>query len=232
VQLAALAAVLAGMGGVAVYLSRPPSADELYRTITARRVVADEASVATTEREINEFLERFSSDPRAAKVAGYRDEILLDKAERRLQRDARGGSADRPLLPVERLYLQAVSAEATAPSEAVSALQSIIDLYADKAPADDAQDNVNGQGRASVVVRLARRRLAKLQIDIAKERDVQLAEIRERIETASRLADSEPQRAAAMYRAIIDLYEHDSWAADAVGEARERLEKMEMTHDE
>jgi hypothetical protein len=74
--------------------------------------------------------------------------------------------------------------------------------------------------------------LAKLQIDIAKERDVQLAEIRERIETASRLADSEPQRAAAMYRAIIDLYEHDSWAADAVGEARERLEKMEMTHDE
>jgi serine/threonine-protein kinase len=232
VQLVALAAVLAGMVGVAMYLSRPESADELYRTITARRVVADEASVATTEREINEFLERFPSDPRAAKVASFRDEILLDKAERRLQRDARGGSSDRPLLPVERLYLQAVATEATAPNEAVSMLQSITDLYADQAPAAEVHDNVNGQSRVSVVVRLAQRRLAKLQVDIAKERDAQLVEIRERIETASRLVDSAPLRAAAMFRAIIDLYEHDAWAADAVGEARKRLEKLEMTNDE
>jgi hypothetical protein len=230
-QLAALAAVLAGMVAVAMYLSRPATADELYRTITARRIVDDEASLTTTEREINEFLERYPNDPRAAKVAGYRDEILLDKAERRLQRDARGGSAERPLLPVERLYLQAVSTEATAANEALSMLQSIIDLYADKAPAAEVQGNFNGQSRAAVVVRLAQRRLAKLQKDIAKERDAQLVEIQERIETASRLVDSEPQRAAAMLRAIIDLYESKVWAADAVGEARMGLEKLEITND-
>ena len=34
-----------------------------------------------------------------------------------------------------------------------------------------------------------------------------------------------------MYRAIIDLYEHETWAAEAVAEARERLEQMEMTND-
>ena len=62
--------------------------------------------------------------------------------------------------------------------------------------------------------------------------DAQLAEIRERLETASRLVASDSQKAAAMFRAIIDLYEHEMWAADAVAQARERLERMEMTNDE
>ncbi len=82
------------------------------------------------------------------------------------------------------------------------------------------------------MVQLARRRLAELQKDIAKRRDAQLAEIQERLETASRLVASDPKKATAMYRAIIDLYEHQTWAAEAVAQARERLERMETTNDE
>ncbi len=133
-----------------------------------------------------------------AKVAGYRDEILFDKAERKLQREARGGLSDRPLLPVEQLYLQAVDTESTSPDAALSTLQSLIDLYAENAPEHasngtaNSGDRANGQSRAAVVVQLARRRLAELQKDIAKRRDVQLAEIQERLETASRLVASDP----------------------------------------
>ena len=49
-----------------------------------------------------------------------------------------------------------------------------------------------GQSRAAVVVQLAQRRLAELQKDIAKRRDAQLAELQERLETASRLVASDP----------------------------------------
>ena len=49
---------------------------------------------------------------------------------------------------------------------------------------------------------------------------------------ASRLVASDSPKAAAMFRAIIDLYEHETWAAEAVAQARERLERMEMTNDE
>jgi hypothetical protein len=242
VQLAALAAVLAGMGAVAMYLSRAPSADELHRTVTARRVVDDDASLATTEREIAEFLRRFPDDPRAANVAEFHEEILLDKAERRLLREGRGQAADGALIPVEQLYLQAVHTEATAPDASVSILQSLIDLYAEHVPARESNGQAkiagsppgnkrNEQSRAVVVVQLAQRRLAALNKRIADERNRQLTEIRERLDTAAQVAESDLQKSTAMYGAIIDLYGDDAWAADAVAEARKRLEQMEQTDD-
>jgi hypothetical protein len=241
-QLAALVLVLAGMGGVALYLSRPPTADELYRTITARGTTTDEATLANTEREIREFLQRYPSDPRAAEISRYHEQIELDKAERRLQREARGGNFVPTQLPAERLYLQAVQTAATDPDAALSMLESIVDLYA-----DDDRTHVGSSGanqtdqarvdrverpRVSVVVELAKRRIVSLRKDISKQRDAQLVDIRERLETAAAFGQREPQKAVAIYRAIVDLHEREPWAAEAVAEARNRLKKLALTNDE
>jgi serine/threonine-protein kinase len=238
-QLAGLAAVLGGMAALAFYLSRPPSADELYRTITSTsNSDDDDASLGNVEREINQFLAMYPNDTRAAELVRYREQVTLDKAERRLQREARGnGSGEAELLPAEQLYLRAVEMAQTSPDAAAGILQSLIDLYganATKAPEDNSTNSTsakrNGDDldeRVRTVVQLAERRQKTLKDEIAKVQQVQLNDLRERLQTAKQLAQSDPERAAAMYRAILDLHANDAWAADIVREARSRLAELQ-----
>jgi serine/threonine-protein kinase len=187
-QLAGLATVLGGMTALAFYLSRPPSADELYRTIKSTSSSDDDASLGNVEREINEFLKMYPNDSRAAELVRYREEVMLDKAERRLQREARGGGG------------AGRTTEIRSP---------------------------DANKRVKIVVQLAKRRLAASQATIARQREVQLADLKERVQAAKDLVESDPQRAAAMYQAIVDLHANDSWAVDIVQEARSQLDKVE-----
>jgi serine/threonine-protein kinase len=98
-QLGGLVAVLASLTGVALYLSRPQSADKLYASIDARVEGDDDASLGKVENEVNEFLRRFPEDPRADVLRSYQERIELDKLERRLQRLTRGGGINTSLLP-------------------------------------------------------------------------------------------------------------------------------------
>jgi hypothetical protein len=238
IQLAGLAAVLGGMAALALYLSRPPSADELYRTITSTSSADDDASLGNVEREINEFLAMYPNDSRAAELVRYREQVLLDRVERKLQRGARGNdSAEAELIPAERLYLRAVGMANDSPEAAAATLKSLIDLYGaedtrgggDQSSASQtaASENDNVRERMNIVVQLAERRLAALQTTIAKQRDVQIADLRERVKAAQQLADSDPQRAAAIYRAIVDLHSHDEWAAEVVQEATSQLARLQ-----
>ena len=238
-QLALLAAVLAGMGALAVYLSRPPSADDLYHTITSYVESEDDASLAQVNREIEEFLRRYPSDPRAPELGRYKERITLDRLERRLQREARGaGALNASLLPAEQLYLQAKKAAEESPERAIAMLQSLMDLYGPSAAAaagnhgaagsiDDSQQDRDEKTRTAAIVQLAKRQLAQLRAELAKQRAAQLAAVRERLSTAEQLAPSDPKQAASMYQAMIDLYEHNSWADDVVREARGRLAELE-----
>ncbi len=236
-QLAGLAAVLGGMTALAFYLSRPPTANELYRTITSTSNSDDDVSLGNVEREINEFLTMYPNDSRAAELVRYREQVALDKAERRLQREARGtGSAEAELLPAERLYLRAVDMAQVSPEAAAGILQSLIDLYGantTKEPANDstgsasAKRNAELDDRVRTVVQLAERRQKTLQDEIAKQRQVQLADLRERLQTAEQLTESNPQRAAAMYQAIVSLHANEAWAADIVQEARGQLAELQ-----
>jgi serine/threonine-protein kinase len=234
-QLALLVAVLIAMGAAALYLAAPPSADKLYRTIVSQASSADDASLAGVEEEIEQFLSRFPADPRAVEMARTHKQIALDKAERRLQREARGGgSSNSSLLPVERLYLQAVNHAEISPENAVATLRSIVDLYGVKgtsAEVDKARDATStkneaaddGATRVSIVVELAERRLTALTAELTRQRDAQLAALDERLKTAQKLSSNNPQQAATMYRAIINLHQNDAWADRVVAEARRRL---------
>jgi hypothetical protein len=179
----------------------------------------------------------YPNDSRAAELVRYREQVALDKAERRLQREARGtGSAEAELFPAERLYLRAVDMAHASPEAAAGILQSLIDLYGantTKEPANDstgsasAKRNAELDDRVRTVVQLAERRQKTLQDEIAKQRQVQLADLRERLQTAEQLTESNPQRAAAMYQAIVSLHANEAWAADIVQEARGQLAELQ-----
>jgi hypothetical protein len=219
-QVGALVAVIGGFTAAVFYLSKPPSADDLYQAISAGIDSEEEASLLEVAREIDEFLQRYPDDARADELRQYQQRLDLDKLERKLYRQARlNGASDASLLPVEQLYLQAVHVAQRSPDEAVSLLQSLVDLYG---PNQD--DDANEE--AAAVVQLAHRKLAALKAQIAEQRDRELASMTERLTAAKNLAETDPQQAAAMYRAIIDLHADDVWAAAVVDEARRQLAEL------
>ncbi len=237
-QLAAFAAVVATMGGAIVFLSRPPSADKLYAAISTRIDSGDDASLTNVENEVNSFLARFPEDPRAVLLRGYRERIELDKLERKLQRQTRGsGSVNRSLLPAEQLYLEAAGLAAASPEKSLAMLGALVDLYgadvpvAPKIASPGTTNRKNADrdaaDRTADVVQLAKRRLPTLRADLAKQREQQLTALNERLAAAERLRATNPQQAAAIYRAILSLYEGDAWAAPVVDKARGALAELE-----
>jgi len=217
-QLAGLATLLTITIAVVVFLSRPPTADELYQIVASR--VENEEDLASAAKEIDAFLARYPNDPRAAELQRYKEQIELSKLERRLHRQARGSAANGSLSPVERLYLQALTAAESSPDTAIAMLQSLVDLYG---PTTSDEEN----SEAAVIVQLATRQLDVLKSDLVSQQRQQLASLRERLDAAEKIAPQNPQQAAAMYQAIIQLHQHDAWAAETVDEARSRLAKLE-----
>jgi serine/threonine-protein kinase len=231
-QAAALAAIIGGMIYLGAYLTRPATSDDLYRAVKSQVNSGGAESLATVEAQIDEFLRRFSQDSRAAELHQYQRQIALDRADRQLQITARRGGASSRLLPIERLYLQAVDAAPDSPAAAVSLLESLLALYGDvpdadfQSPGKESEDPERRQRQAQCV-ELAHRRLKSLRDELADWTEQQLTELRGRLAAAERLTASNPKLAAAMYRAIIDLHQEEAWAAEIVADARQRLSKLE-----
>jgi serine/threonine-protein kinase len=219
-QLAALAAVLGGMGAFAIHLSRPPSADELYQTIVDRPDREDNASLINVEGEIDSFLSSFGGDPRAGEMRRYKQRIELEKTERKLRRNARDRDSGDPLLPAEQLYLRAADLAESSPDQAVTLFQSLVDLYGPSGGGND--DNVNA------VVRLAQQRLSTMRADLTKQHERELSALNERLAVAAKLWKTEPQQAAAMYRAIVALHLNDAWAKNVVAQAQSHLKDLDQ----
>jgi hypothetical protein len=181
----------------------------------------DADAIASMESEADEFLRRYPNDRRAGEVRQHKSRIELDKIERRLQREARReGPLDPSLPPVERLYLQAIDTVDHSPESARAMLQSIVDLYAPSGAGEPDK-------QAAVVVQLANRRLESLRIDMEKQRKQQLQALRDRLQVADELSKTDPQRGAAMYRAIVHLHGNDGALAEPVQTARRRLAELE-----
>jgi serine/threonine-protein kinase len=217
-QLLLLISVFAGMGAMALYLSRDPSADDLYARVAER---GDDDSLSSVEREIDQFLELYPNDDRATELRRYKERIDLERLERKLRRQARDrGSADPSLLPAEQLYLRAAALADSDPAQAASLFEGLVNLYG---------PDVRGASNEDIdaIVELARERLAKLREEVAKLEKLEANALAERLATAEVLAKTSPQQAAAMYRAIVDVYSRDAWAGSMVEKARAQLKELE-----
>ncbi|MEX0643041.1 MAG: serine/threonine-protein kinase [Pirellulales bacterium] len=222
-QLAVFAAVLAGLGGAAWYLSRPRSADAIYQAVVSRTNAKNADSLVNASSDIDEFVERYPADPRADKMRGYQDQIALDRAERKLQRTAEG-STDPSLLPIEQNYLRAMSMTEESPEQAAAMLQALLDLHPAGAALVGEKD---ADERTAAIVHLARRRLKKLRAEIGSQAKRESEAFAERMKAAEQLANTDPKTAARMFRAMIELYGEKPWASNRVETARARLAELE-----
>jgi serine/threonine-protein kinase len=207
-----LIASLLAVGGGRLYFLLPPSADSLYNRI-ASRIGDDEStnSIKSAEDDIKNFLDQFPNDSRAGKIRGYRYEIELDKFDRELPNSSNSA-------PIVRAYLDAAAFAQSDPEKGVAKLQAVIDLYASKS---DAPGSVTGN-----CVELARRYIKQLKQELEAHAADQLPQITDRLDRADSLKDDDPQRAEAMYRAVLELYSDKAWAAQAVNRAKAALESQ------
>ena len=80
-----LAGALLCVGLTIRWFLQPPTADVLYRRIDARATDPSPNALPEAEDDIQEFLSRYPSDPRAGQLRGYEKEIDLYRLEKRFQ---------------------------------------------------------------------------------------------------------------------------------------------------
>ncbi|MGW8257431.1 MAG: hypothetical protein ACWGMZ_08105, partial [Thermoguttaceae bacterium] len=216
-----LAAALLFVGFAIWYTLQPPSPDALYDKIAAQVKDDSIASMLSAKDTIQSFLERYPDDPRAAKVRKYQHEIVLYQLDRKFALQIEGIGIQQRLLPVERVYVEALRLEKIDPARCVDKLRALLDLY---------QDPTETAGPVGDCLINARRRLQKLQHQIAEHADEQIDMLRQRLVAADTLAKTDPRRAENMYRAAIELYGDKPWAADLVRKAQTGLNNFQKQH--
>jgi eukaryotic-like serine/threonine-protein kinase len=204
--------------GLAVWwFMQPLTADALYNRIKAKTADESIESIRLAEDDIRDFIDRFSNDPNAPEMRRYEKEISLDKLQRKFDSPIKRLTNKEHLGPIERAYSEAMNYVHLDPEVGMTKLQAILDLY-------DQPGSNSGSGGECLI--LVQRRLAQLREEVKKRSAEQVDLLKNRLDTADEIRKSEPDRAEAMYRAIIDLYADKPWAADVVHRARKALGKI------
>lgn len=210
-----LVLALLGVGTVVWYSLQPPTADQLYNRVIRQAETGGVDALLAVEDDIVQFLLRFPDDPRVGKLQEFRNEIELYRLERQFERGLRGQMELGKLAPVERAYLEAIGLLRVDPDLAAQKLEALIALYGSaEGPTKDPA------GPANQCVELARRRLARLRQELDKAQPDLVQAVEQRLDQARQLRESNPERARALCRAIITLYEGKHWAAEIVEKAR------------
>jgi serine/threonine-protein kinase len=219
-QSALLVLALLLLAGAAWYSLRPATADELYREIELQTDDGKLDSLILAEDKIGQFLHRFGDDPRSVDLRPQMEEITLAKLDRRLERNARRLARTDSLKPLERAYIEAAQQAPLNPEAARAKLAAILDLYGDTPP----EESISKQ-----CLELARRRLERLEKQIAADAKPQLELIESRLNAADQLHSADPDAAERIYRAIIRLYDGKPWAKPAVDQAKAKLKAAVMS---
>ena len=218
-QLAGLVGALAALGWLAWWMTRPATADAIHAVIMDHIDQRGPDDLGPVEDEINDFLVRFPDDPRAAEVGQYADELKLQRRERQLRKGLMPGGVGSH--PISEVFAAAIRLREDDPARAAALLEDLLVLYptaGEQAAALDEDQRTN--------LMIAERELAKLRLQIDKRAAEQLPAIRERARTVRELEDSSPERAAAMYRALIDLYGDELWAKPVIDQVQARLKSL------
>ncbi len=238
-------------GLVTYFMLQPVPPDVQYERIT--KALEDNTergfslkALRQNEDAIKLFLLDHPQYPQAELLRFYLDQLELDKLERDIARRLQTTDAGN-MLPAQRAYMEAMSSEKTAPNRTIVKLRALIDLYrsdarllneATEAAESEKHENastsslVRRSRRGSIdedFVFLATRQLERLERDIEKINAEQLAKLTLRLRDAQTLKEQHPERAQAIWRAVIELYQDHPWAADVVQEARDALGRPSTT---
>jgi eukaryotic-like serine/threonine-protein kinase len=217
----ALAGALLLVGLTVWWFLQPPTPDALYNRIHARMAVDSPEELPTTQSEIDEvarlitdFQTFYPHDPRNTEVRRGEEELQKRQQQWDFQQQIKGSKNN--LSPMVQMYLEADGHARLNPTQAMTELKSLVDLY------DQAKDK---DAPTRLCLEMAKQRLAKLRAQVETLAKGQLAMLRERLDAADAQRASQPKRAEAIYRAVVELYGDKPWAADAVRRAREALAK-------
>ena len=219
--LTAVAVVTALVGG-GWFLLKPLSADQVHERIMA--VVNDEhGDLRDSRSEIDLFLEKHASDPRADQIRELKRTLDLDLLERRARRRVR---SDKELTPLEREYRAAMTNEENGPSACVKSLEAMLAVHGADPVGDD---------ESRLWLDLTRRKVDQLRPQALAEQRDDGKRIGELLADAQSLAaradiandDDARKRFTAQRRAIlenvIELYAKRPHAAEAVAFAKRQL---------
>lgn len=220
-QLAGTLGMLLGLVLLGWWLTRPASADDLYAEIETHIADNGDEDLTAIDAQIEEFLARFPDDARASNLRPYADELELRKMERKLRFRTRvTGKAETH--PIAALFGEADSLRDQNPERAAAILQDLLTLYPTQGKAAASLSEEMRQ-----YLTLADRELAKLRASIEARAKEQRPMLQDRLLAAERLQATEPAESAAMYRALIDLYGQQPWAAELITEARQKLQAFD-----
>jgi serine/threonine-protein kinase len=214
--LATLGALVLVVTGV-VYLLKPKSADKLYEQISAEIGDGELEQLRMAGPKIDEFLDRFPDDTRAAELREYQQQLALSRRARLAKIAARVPGKRQMSSPIERAYVEASTLAEQDPEAAATKLRAIVDLYGD-APLEEAD------GRD--FVEIARQDLVRLQDDLRAGAADQLRLLETRMVAAEKLASDDPAGARRIWQGIIDLYGGKPWAAAIIVKARQSLANL------
>jgi eukaryotic-like serine/threonine-protein kinase len=208
-----LAGTLLVTGLTAWYLLQPPSVETLYGRIAT---AAADGKIGDARSDVDEFLHRYSDDPRSREVWQYQRTIDLDDLKRRLEIRVRTESGRRKLLPIETAAIEALRETERDPKRALTKFQAMLLLYRDKPDLSK---------EAGDCLDLARREIEELRQRPEKDDGNSFsAELDERLRHADLLQSTDPDAARAIRQAIVELYQDKPWAAAAVQQARKALD--------
>jgi eukaryotic-like serine/threonine-protein kinase len=197
------------------YFSRPVSEEALYARIMDVAKEGESSDLAKVEDSLNDYLRRFPSSERAAEIYALHEELDLYRLQRRYERRARLRGGSDSLGPLERAYVEATQLAETNPRAAVAKLEALLAVYSGGHP-DDADQRC---------LRLASEQLGILQAKNETVAAADLKEIQRRLDDADQMSTSDPDRANAVRRGVIELYGDKPWAEPAVARARGGLPK-------
>ncbi|QEG35322.1 serine/threonine protein kinase [Bythopirellula goksoeyrii] len=230
----ALILLLGTIGWLGWTLTRPPTADDLFDTIAATIEQEGDSDLRAISAELSEFMARFPDDPRTATVAGYLEQLEYQKLARQARARSRFSDAGQ-LGPIEQIYLQIMNISEENPSRSELMLDDLIALY------DPTDATVEGATEAKIQASNLsedERRwlvLARLELEKLRQLNEELAEellpaLSEQLRLAGTIAQRNPHRAAQMYRALVNLYGEQDWAAEVVAEAKQALADLTTNH--
>jgi len=200
------------------YLMRPPSAETLYDTIAEHAEEDRLDKLLLVDEEIEEFLRRYPNHPRAGKVAAFREDMLLARTERKLRTRVKLADRRGDLLPVERMYVEAMRFAEDRPEIAIERLRAIADLYGGEPELKPNEE---------LCLKLARRQFDRLRAKVYQYAPEERKEYEARFRAAEKIRETDPERARRMCAAIVELGADKPWAAKPVADAQALLREME-----
>ncbi len=215
------AVVLATLAGGGWLLMKPLSTDQVYDRIMA--IATDEhGDLRDARSEIDLFLDKHASDPRAEQIRELKRTLELDVLERRARRRVRN---DKELTPFEREYRAAMTNEENGPSACVKSLEAMLAVHGTD-PSDDESKRWLDLTRRKVE-QLRPQALAE-QRDDGKRIGELLAEAQSLAARADIAQDNDARKMFASQRRailenLVEVYAKRPHAAEAVAFAKREL---------